>query len=92
MDTITSCSFNTYILTISTLHLSHTLCATATPLSLSSSVTFFGCIKTLAYVPAARRLARVPGLITMTDSTTFFFLLLANILGEKECCKREDVP
>jgi hypothetical protein len=61
---------STQIFTISTLALSHSLCAIAAPLSLSSSLTFAGRTTNLAYVPAALRLLNVPGLITNTLSTT----------------------
>jgi len=60
-----------YIFTMSTRVRSQSLCATAAPLCVSSSVTFAGCTMMRAYVPAARRLASVPGLMTMTDSTTW---------------------
>lgn len=59
------------ILTISTLVRSHSLCATANPFSRSVSVTVAGCTIMRAKVPAALRLANVPGLMTSTDSTTY---------------------
>jgi len=75
-----------YIFTISTLVRSHSLCATAKPFSLSASLTTAGCTMTRANVPAARRFANVPGLMTSTDSTTYVRISTAS--SEKKSSSR----